>query len=316
MRPLTLTVLTLGVALGSSLAVSAPAHAASGIEVSSDGVTYSASLPGALFQLTDPLIPGSVIGEDLWVRNAFAAPGELRVSLIDVVTTDPVFADALTVGATLTGGGARPAVALSAANPCAVLLEGPILQPGETRRLHTELALGDLTGTAGQGATASMSIRVALVDPAYPAFAATDCGPDGTELPVIGQPEAPAPNPAPAVPDGARPAATVPPAGSTSTTTGSPLGSSPDSAIDSAFNGATATGTHTTTDADTAAPDEQLPASSMPLQAFVNLYTGDVNLLLIFMLIGGFSAGVAGFWLLAWRRRRRDDEQAATGEAA
>ncbi len=264
-----------------------PAHAAgNGVEVSADDVTYSSTLPGALFTLTSPLVPGDAVSEDLWVRNTSTAPGVLRVSLIDVVTTDDALADALTMMTTMAAGGARPAVPLSAANPCAVLLEGPILQPGETRRLVTELNLGDLTGQVGQGATAWTSIRVALVDPAYPAFSATDCGPDGTELPVLGEPER------------------------------QPNGTSTNPAPNSRTNGpasapgAAATGIAPTETASTP-PRVDLPVLPFPFQAFVDPNTGELNLLLLFIVIGSFIAGIAGFILLAWRRRRASDTESA-----
>ncbi len=261
-----------------------PAHAAgNGVEVSADDVTYSSTLPGALFTLTSPLVPGDAVSEDLWVRNTSTAPGVLRVSLIDVVTTDDALADALTMMTTLAGGGVRPAVPLSAANPCAVLLEGPILQPGETRRLVTELNLGDLTGQVGQGATAWTSIRVALVDPAYPAFSSTDCGPDGTELPVLGEPGR--------------------------TPTGTTATASPNSGTGSPATAPVAATGVAPTETTTTASRVDLPVLPFPFQAFVDPNTGELNLLLLFIVIGSFIAGIAGFILLAWRRRRASDTE-------
>lgn len=285
MRPLNSVGVALIVGVLMSVTPAASAQAGGGIEVSEDGVAYSPTMPGPLFTLTSALVPGDAFGEDLYVRNTSTAPGLLRVSLIDVVTTDDAIAAALTLTTTLTGGGARPAVPLSAADPCAVLLEGPILQPGETRRLHTELRLGDLVGTAGQGATAWTSIRVALVDPARPAFSSTDCGPDGTELPVLTDPNRGS--------DGTRASGT------------------PGTPVDQATNAASSAAGTAPTDAAPVSSRVELPVLPLPLQAFVDPNTGELNLLLLFIVVGSFLAGMAGFILLAWRRRTARDSGAA-----
>jgi hypothetical protein len=285
MRGLIATAAALLTALAAVGVTALPANAAgNGVEVSADDVTYASTLPGALFTLTGPLVPGDAVSEDLWVRNTSTAPGLLRVSLIDVVTTDAALAAALTMTTSLAGGGSRPAVPLSAANPCAVLLEGPILEPGETRRLVTELILGDLTGQVGQGATAWTSLRVALVDPAYPGFSATDCGPDGAELPVLGEPGR--------TPSGSSPSPSSPGTGSvnagaiTNTATGVPDQTAP------------------------TPPRVELPVLPLPFQAFVDPNTGELNLLLLFIVIGSFLGGTVGFIVLAWRRRAARETKA------
>ncbi|MET1044222.1 MAG: hypothetical protein ABWX59_08910 [Microbacteriaceae bacterium] len=284
--PLTGTLLTLGLVAAASIAGATPVHAAGGIEVSADGVVFSDALPGALFQLTGPLIPGSIVGEDLWIRNGAATPGVLRIALTDVVTTDAVFADALTVSATLanasgTGSAsAAPAIPLSATNPCAVLLEGSILHPGETARVRTALVLGDLDGQDGQAATASMSLRVALIDPAAPSPSATDCGPDGAEVPILADPD--------------RPPRTVPPAAPSGSATGAQLSTGTGGASGTATDGGTTGG---------------LPGIPLPLQAFVDPNTGELNERLVGVMGGSFIAGIGAFWLLAWRGRRTRDDQ-------
>ena len=87
--------------------------------------------PSALYSLADPLVPVSSVSEDFFVRNSATSPAVLRITLIDAHANDVALANALTVTATLAGAAAGTPVALSAAEPCAVLLDGPILQPGD-----------------------------------------------------------------------------------------------------------------------------------------------------------------------------------------
>ena len=59
----------------------------------------------------------------------------------------------------------------------------------------------------------------------------------------------------------------------------------------------------------------QLPVLGLPALGLVDPNTGALNVFLILVILGAFIVGLLTFWLVAWRRRRRDDEQRAIGES-
>src|SRR5690606_28813335 len=104
----------------------------------------------------------------------------LRVSIGDVTGSGTAFSSALAVTAATPG---RPgtAVPVDAAAPCHVLTQGQLLAPGDVVRVDTRVALGDLTGTAGQAATVGFDLLVGLSSAAVNTLPATTClGGSGT----------------------------------------------------------------------------------------------------------------------------------------
>jgi hypothetical protein len=179
-----MTLLTLGVGALVALGGAAPALAATGIQVSADGVTYAASLPDGLFQQIEISVPGDSQDAEFWIRNDGPVAAHLRVLVASVSVSDPVLADALTVSAS-TAAHPGPTVTLSSAQPCHVLTEGDLLQPGDTVHVTARLALGDLDGLDGQGGTASFALRVHLTDSSVP-LPPTECGTNATDIPAAG----------------------------------------------------------------------------------------------------------------------------------
>src|SRR5690554_1016312 len=177
----------LSVLIGAGIAVGGvtPAHAAQGnLEVSLDGVTFSKTFSGALFDGIDFVVPGDEQGKRLFLRNSGDAPGFLRVVLEDVVYSDLYFANALTVQATASGShGAKTAISM--ADPCLVLTEGQRVEPGQTVALDTQLALGNLDGQQGMGATASFSMAIALSDTTPGSLPPTECGQADFSIPLV-----------------------------------------------------------------------------------------------------------------------------------
>jgi len=163
-----------------------PASAATGVgivEVSADGVNFAESYPGVIFDDIALLVPGDSQNETVYVRNAGTATGYLRITLQDVAYSDQHFGDALTV-TTSTATSVGSAAAISSANPCQVTHEGTLIGPGEIVPVLTTLALGNLDGTDGQGATASLALRFTLTDTTPGTLPATDCSTAGTTVPV------------------------------------------------------------------------------------------------------------------------------------
>lgn len=165
--------------------VATPAHAAQGdLEVSANGVNYAKTFDGTLFDGIDFVVPGDAQDKKLFLRNSGDAPGFLRVVLEDVVYNDLYFANALTVQATASGT-AGPKTPISLAGPCWVLTEGQRVGPGEVVALGTQLALGNLDGQQGMGATAHFSMSISLSDTTPGSLPPTECGQSDFSVPLV-----------------------------------------------------------------------------------------------------------------------------------
>ena len=185
MRRFLVGAITLGIALA-GIVPATSASAAGSITISDDGVTYGAAYPGTLYDSLYRLVPTDSESESFYIRNDTSNAGFLRIVLRNVSFNDAAYAAALTVSAS-TPAATGSAVPISAAAPCAVLVQGQTVQPGESVHISTVLALGDLTGKAGQNATAQFSLRVELHDTATGSLPANACtlGTPGTDVVVV-----------------------------------------------------------------------------------------------------------------------------------
>ena len=261
----------LSVAAIAVLSAATPAQAApGGVEVSFDGVSFGSSVSGALFTDLSRLVPGDTDNAEFYLRNSSSEPGFLRITLRDVATSNSDLANALTLNASTfgyPGGGAT----LLEANPCRVLLEGQTVAPGEVVRVSTSLALAQLSGKAGQQASAVAHLSVALSGTEL-ALPPTDCGPTGTVLPVL-----PGQNPG-----------TNPPRGSSSNATGVAL------PVEEPLAPVT--------------PQPDLPVLSPP--GFLGIDPNTWHLLEEYLILVPMGAAIAGglaFGIVAWRRRHTED---------
>ena len=178
--------IALGVMLGGvGLFAAGPASAAGIVDVSSDGVTYGATFPGALFEDIGIHVPGDSQATSFYVRNSGTQTGFLRVALANVSVSDAVLGTALTVVASTAGYPGTPA-ALNQAQPCRVLTEGELVPAGGVVMVDTALMLGNLNGQQGQGGTATVSLRVSLSDAAIGSLPPTSCGALATTILVVG----------------------------------------------------------------------------------------------------------------------------------
>ena len=187
MRRVVVGALSLGLALTfAALGSVSSAAAAGSIGISDDGVTYGSTYPGTLFDSVAHLVPTDSDSESFFIRNDTGSAGFLRVVLRNVVFSDAAYGAALSVSASTPSktGTAQP---LTAATPCVVLVEGQTVQPGEIVPISAVVALGDLTGTAGQNATAEMSLRVELHDTSTGSLPTNPCilASPGTDVIVV-----------------------------------------------------------------------------------------------------------------------------------
>jgi len=154
--------------VGASLLVAGPASAVGEVEV-------VASTP--LFGSVASMVPLETRTATFEVRNTGTEAGYLRISVGNVDASSAKYAEAMTLTSSVPGFDGD-AVALSSAEPCSVLTEGLVLEPGDSVIVTTDLALADMPGKVGQGSTASFRIRVGLSDARPGTIAPTKCSPN------------------------------------------------------------------------------------------------------------------------------------------
>lgn len=191
------------VGIAASAASAAPADAAS---FSRDGVTYTAQPHGALFAGIGAIVPGQHETARLWVRNDGTSALVIRVNATDVNADDPDYAAALSLRATTTTQPSGARMTFATTESCFLLLGEQYLLPGETIPVTIRLAMGDVSGSLAQDATASATLAVGMREAGAPWVEDGECDGDGAHLPVLGDPDpgtptpTPTPTPAPTVP--------------------------------------------------------------------------------------------------------------------
>ena len=165
-----------------------PASAAGGIEVSHDGVSYSSTLTAALFDGQPQLVPQQARSQTFWVRNATDDDAYLTLMLDSPTWSSVPYGAALTVAASVPGQEGVP-LPLASTSGCLVLLEGRVLAAGQAVAVTATLMLGDLGGTIGQNAHATMNVGVVLTETAG-LDAAASCATPTVFVPVIAAPSA------------------------------------------------------------------------------------------------------------------------------
>ncbi|WP_315097791.1 hypothetical protein [uncultured Cellulomonas sp.] len=148
--------LAVGVLAGLSTVVPAgAAHAAETLELSVDGVTWSASLPEKLFTTPAVLVPGDVLTSVLWVRNSSGDPARVELEVADDLGARPgTFAGdlSLTIDGTPSAGGST--------------WRGPDLAPGSIARVALALTFAASSGSTSQSGVATVLDSVSLVQSA------------------------------------------------------------------------------------------------------------------------------------------------------
>lgn len=137
----------------------APAPSPAIVEVSGEGSVFGTPYAG-LFD-GRILVPEAAATDSFVVRNEGSSPGYVRVVLTTVVIPNRDVLDSLALSA---GTSAHPGISLpvSGARPCLTLLEGQLIEPGQSVRVNSVLTLGNLTATHGQGVPIRFRLEVLL----------------------------------------------------------------------------------------------------------------------------------------------------------
>lgn len=150
------------VAIGAVFGTAVPAHAApKPIGLSSDGVTFTDSLPASVFAGA-LIVPGKTVTRTFWVKNQAADAGNLAIALKDVTSVDTAFLGALSLQLTA-GTTTGSSVVFSSANPCTSLVSGIPLASGAVVRIDAALTLASsLTGVTSQSSVGGFNLPVTL----------------------------------------------------------------------------------------------------------------------------------------------------------
>lgn len=141
------------VLVGASTVVpAAAAQATDPLQLSLDGTSWSASLPGMLFASPSVVVPGDVISSALWVRNATGDPARVDLEVADDlgVTPGTLAGDlSLSIDGTPASGGTS--------------WHGPEIPPGGTARIPLVVTFAASSQLTSQVSVAAVLDSVTLV---------------------------------------------------------------------------------------------------------------------------------------------------------
>ena len=161
-----------------------PASAATGsVLLSRDGISFTPTPSGGLFDGAGLLVPGQSVSRSLWIHNPSETAAALRVSIRNLVSTSSVFADGVSLTRLDSFAGSSPVTqSLSALGACEVVSSAPSVAARSTVKLSLTFTMADLTATVAQTDRASLDLMVAMRDAAAGAFSGSACGDSGTLL--------------------------------------------------------------------------------------------------------------------------------------
>ena len=175
-----------------SLVGASTASAASPTEVlvSTDGSTYTSTLSDGLFDDMGLLVPQDRETHSLWIKNPLSTTVSMRISISDIATSSPVWADSVTLTSERAGG--TPTTELfSELTKCDVIVPITSLAGGATVRVDLTIEMLDVDETIAQSRTGSLGFKVAMRDGAAGAFPASACDDSGVVVPVVDPPANP-----------------------------------------------------------------------------------------------------------------------------
>lgn len=150
--------------------VTSPALAGSdALEVSADGQTWSADLARPLFDSAPMLVPTDELRRSFYVRNTSGVPAHVNVAVLNQSPASSPLQEHMKVTAVVAGA---PSACKQAGGG------GPILLPGQSRRLDVVAAFRDVEGQTAQQADARYGLAVSMqeaVEQNDPTGAADDC---------------------------------------------------------------------------------------------------------------------------------------------
>lgn len=170
--------------------------------LSTDGVTFSETLPGGLFDDVGALVPRQSVSAQLWVKNPSTAPAEFRLSARQVTVSDDSFAQSLTlttwesVSNSVHDSAVAELTALATSHECGIVAPHVPVPAGHVLRLRVTVSMNDGAAPRGPERWLALNFSAAMRDARGGAFAPSACDDEGV-LVNIGAPLQPAALPVP-----------------------------------------------------------------------------------------------------------------------
>lgn len=181
--------LTAAAVLG-GLLVASPASATTTrqLELSTDGRTWSSSIPGTLFDALPVIVPGDSVSRTLYVRNAGATAGLLRLDAVDVRISNADFAESLRVGATVDEA-SLGSTDLGGSSDCITVLPSGRIAAGAVATVEITLGFDENAPMPTQDSTADFSLLLSVSEDIGQTAPSAGCPDEGIELPTLPFPE-------------------------------------------------------------------------------------------------------------------------------
>ncbi|MET0161218.1 MAG: hypothetical protein ABW204_01060 [Microbacteriaceae bacterium] len=181
--------LTAAAVLG-GLLVASPASATTTrqLELSTDGRTWSSSIPGTLFDALPVIVPGDSVSRTLYVRNAGATAGLLRLDAVDVRISNADFAESLRVGATIEAA-SLGSTDLGGSSDCITVLPSGRIAAGAVATVEITLGFDENAPMPTQDSTADFSLLLSVSEDIGQTAPSAGCPDEGIELPTLPFPE-------------------------------------------------------------------------------------------------------------------------------
>ena len=166
-----------------AVTAAAPAHAATDIEVSLDGIHFGTTLPAGLFEGIGLMVPMDSETATFWVRNTSASDAALRVSLQDLVISSPALASSVELTSWDSGTAAANSATLNSLAACDVIVPEQIVPTGATIQVDLTLTMMNVTGLTAQDMLGALNFLAAMRDASAGPFPTSACDDDGVLIP-------------------------------------------------------------------------------------------------------------------------------------
>jgi LPXTG-motif cell wall-anchored protein len=161
------------------VAAPSPASAATELLVSDDGVNFTTTFSGGLFDDAGVMVPEDVVTASFWVKNPTVDPASVRVSVQDLVVSSPVLATSLTLSTWDEGTGTTSTQQLDTLAECDVVVPGQTIAGGAIIRVDMTITMLSVTNQVAQGQLGELNFLAAMRDAAAGPFPASACDDEG-----------------------------------------------------------------------------------------------------------------------------------------
>jgi hypothetical protein len=144
------------------------------ITLSPDGVVWSTTLAGGLFDSFQGVVPGDSVTKSFYVKNPLSTPITMRTRAMDVVSSSAQFDNSITVDGNAGGLALAAAVPLASLANCSTIAPDLIVPAHGTAKVSITLAMLNVSGSFAQSKTGGFDVLLSMED-AEAGTGATSC---------------------------------------------------------------------------------------------------------------------------------------------